>query len=521
MNRNLIGFISILLIGSIAIVGTYFGLPWWQAYQQKASSDAAGARGTLTIGVDNWIGYFPLCGKEMRKRMHDAGYLLKCIDDGADYPGRMKKLRSGELDLAVATVDSFLLNGAKENFPGTVIMVIDESKGGDAIVARAARIASIDDLKNKPSYKIALTPDSPSEHLLKAVSVHFDVPQLRSQQTAWRQDVGGSSEALAQLTTGNVDVAVLWEPDVTKALANKEFVKILGTDNTEKLIVDVLLASHDTNQRKADTIAILLANYFRVLKFYRDNEGNLVDEIRAGVKLSEPQITAMLRGVKWVNLAENARFWFGIGTGMSLASEGLVDTLESAAQILVDAGDFSSSPIPNRDPYRLQHSRFIESLYTQGDAGLFGNMASTETVGSTDSNTLKDLPASVWNKLIEVGTLRIRPINFQSGTAELSQEGKLELDAAAENLKHYPNFRVVVKGHTGLRGDPAANTTLSAQRAASVRKYLMVTHQIAAERLHAVGLGADQPLKRSADESDRAYEYRLPRVELYLVSDAL
>jgi len=35
------------------------------------------------------------------------------------------------------------------------------------------------------------------------------------------------------------------------------------------------------------------------------------------------------------------------------------------------------------------------------------------------------------------------------------------------------------------------------------------------------GLGSTQPLPRLADESDRAFQYRLPRVEVSLLSDTL
>jgi outer membrane protein OmpA-like peptidoglycan-associated protein len=123
-----------------------------------------------------------------------------------------------------------------------------------------------------------------------------------------------------------------------------------------------------------------------------------------------------------------------------------------------------------------------------------------------------------WDKLTEVGTLKIRPITFQSGTSELSHDGKVELDNAAQNLAHYPNFRVVVRGHTGTRGDPASNRELSVERAEAVKRYLMVTHNIDDARLRAVGYGGERPLKQADGESERAYQYRLPRVELYLAS---
>ena len=40
-------------------------------------------------------------------------------------------------------------------------------------------------------------------------------------------------------------------------------------------------------------------------------------------------------------------------------------------------------------------------------------------------------------------------------------------------------------------------------------------------RLRIVGYGSEKPLPRLPDESERAYGYRLPRVELSLVSEVL
>src|SRR5688572_25508289 len=159
----------------------------------------------LVVGVDNWIGYFPLCSGEMRKRMRARGYLVQCDDDKADYKARMQKLKGGELQLAVATIDSYLLNGSEPGFPGTIIAVIDESKGGDAIVAFKDKVATIDDLKRKTAVKIAFTPASPSEHLLRATSVHFDVAHLRNRRD-WRVEADGSPDALEKLLQKKVDV---------------------------------------------------------------------------------------------------------------------------------------------------------------------------------------------------------------------------------------------------------------------------------------------------------------------------
>lgn len=515
MNRHVLAFATIIVLGASGLGAYYFLRPYFSERHAQSTSDASQAGERLVVGIDSWIGYVPLCGKEMRRRMHESGYLMQCRDDKADYPARMKQLRSGEIQFAVATVDAFLLNGPKEQFPGTIVMVIDESKGGDAIVARRDKLASIEDLKSRSGYRIAYTPNSPSEHLLKAVSSHFDVPALRQRDGAWRVPVSGSEEALTQLLRDKVDAAVVWEPDVAKATAQSGIAKILGTEDTQKLIVDVLLVNRDFSQRSPQATSQLIATYFRTLKYYRDNPDALTDEIRVATKLTRAQAETAVKGVRWASLTDNAKDWFGVGGG----NEGLVDTLEETAKILVDHRDFQSNPLPQRDPYRLLYRKFVEDLFTKGmDSTGFTTPASGEA--STASRSFAALSAEQWARLSEVGTLRIRPITFASGTDELSMEGKAEIDAAAVNLSRYPNFRIVVKGHTAIRGDRTANKALSQDRAEAVKRYLAITHAADANRIHAIGYGGDRPLARSAGEGDRAYEYRLPRVEITLVSEA-
>ncbi len=511
-------FIAFLTLGAVGLVAAYFLLPRFAAKRQVETSDAKDMKGTIRVGVDNWVGYFPLCSPEMKRRMRGAKYLLQCVEDTADYPARMKKLRRGELDFAVATVDSFLLNGALEQFPGAIVAVIDESKGGDAIVADRRRVKSIDGLKNRPGLKIAFTPASPSDHLLKSVAVHFDIPALRERKGAWRVETDGSPAALKMLERGEVDAAVLWEPDVSRATSRADIIKLLGTESTRRLIVDILLVSRDFLAKDPQVVKILLANYFRALKAYQQAPETLTKDLVGATKLSTKQVEAMLHGVEWVTLSENALRWFGLGLGGESGDEGLVDTIESAAQILVASGDFGTSPVPSGDPYRLLNSSFIEQLLKSGGSEDFGTPAPH---GKSAQRDFPALDERGWSLLKEVGTMKVLPITFQSGTAELSLEGKVELDKAAANLEHYPAFRVVLKGHTGLNGDPAQNRLLSQERAEAVRRYLNVAHGIDEDRLRALGQGSSKPLPKAAGEADRPYNYRLPRVELYLVMESL
>jgi outer membrane protein OmpA-like peptidoglycan-associated protein/ABC-type nitrate/sulfonate/bicarbonate transport system substrate-binding protein len=527
MSRHVKIVVGLLLLGAAAIIAARFLLPMWQDRAMKATSDARATKGTITLAMDDWVGYAPLCSDQMKTRMRQAGYILECVNDAADYPGRMEKLRKQKVQMAVATVDSYLLNGARENFPATIVAVLDESFGGDAIIARKSRYESLDALKSAPDLKVALTPNSPSEHLAKAAAVHFDIPALKGADKTWQLPTDGAEKAARKLLDGEVDVAVLWEPNVSRVLekGDGDFVKLLGTEVTAKLIVDILLVSRECAREHPEAVRTLLANYFHTLKYFRDNPAELRNDIKKVTGISGGQVDAMLEGVKWASLTDNAQHWFGISSFGAMPDEGLVETIEGAVRILVGSGDFPASPLPDHDPYRITDSRFVADLFQGGSsAGQFTGTANGPVIPANAAAAAAAFPAlspDGWNKLREVGTLQVRPIIFQSGTATLSYAGKLELDQAAESLKHYPNFRILIKGHTSTRGDAAANQALSLARAEAVKRYLSVTHGLDANRARAVGFGGERPLPRLPGEPFRAYTYRLPRVELMLVTEVL
>ena len=55
-------------------------------------------------------------------------------------PGRIRALDQGEVQFVVFTIDAWLTAGAEHgSFPGTIVMVNDETTGADAMVAYQAK----------------------------------------------------------------------------------------------------------------------------------------------------------------------------------------------------------------------------------------------------------------------------------------------------------------------------------------------------------------------------------------------
>lgn len=512
-------FVIIVLVGVFSYKGI---LPHLKNRQQKQTSDSKDLKGEISLAVDNWIGYFPASSSRMKKYLRSEGYGLKVTDDGADYASRMKSLKDKKYDFVVATVDSDILNSAALDFPGTIITVLDKSEGADAMVAYTNVVSNLDSFKEDLRVKIGFTAGSPSHHLIKIVASHFNVPGLKKLKDSQKIETKDSDEAFKLFNEKKVQVAVLWEPNVSKALKLPGVGKIIGSESISRGIVDVLMVNRDFASKYPEKVNLFLRTYFRVLKFYADNPEDLKRDIHTELKIPVDSIPQILNGVRWVNLTENCQEWFGVSGPGQASEQGLVDTIESTVSVLIESGDFKENPLPDKDPYRIINSSFVSSIYKDGVKTGFASLetgTSSAVVGVGLDRPFKQLTDVQWDRLRSVGSIRVDPIMFQSGVAELTISEKEKLDLAVSRLKHYPTFRIKVSGHTSSSGDPEANVTLSQARADSVARYLMITYSVDQNRIKAVGFGGSKPLSKLPDESDRAYGYRLPRVEICLFAE--
>jgi outer membrane protein OmpA-like peptidoglycan-associated protein len=99
---------------------------------------------------------------------------------------------------------------------------------------------------------------------------------------------------------------------------------------------------------------------------------------------------------------------------------------------------------------------------------------------------------------------------FVTGTDELTEESKADLQKILEALKQRPVPDVYVIGHTDTVGELRGNDSLSAQRAETVKGFL-IGIGIPAERILTAGRGKREPIVPTADNVD---EPRNRRVEI-------
>ncbi len=97
---------------------------------------------------------------------------------------------------------------------------------------------------------------------------------------------------------------------------------------------------------------------------------------------------------------------------------------------------------------------------------------------------------------------------FDTGKATLQPSSQEQLDNIANILKAYPNVHVKIGGYTDNTGDPAANMTLSTERAKNVMDAL-VSAGIDPSRLSSEGFGDQFPVGDNSTEEGRAKNRRI------------
>jgi len=97
---------------------------------------------------------------------------------------------------------------------------------------------------------------------------------------------------------------------------------------------------------------------------------------------------------------------------------------------------------------------------------------------------------------------------FVTGTDELTDESKTDLQKILDALKQRPVPDVYVIGHTDTVGELRGNDQLSAQRAETVKGFL-VGIGIAAERIQTSGRGKREPIVPTADNVDEPKNRRV------------
>lgn len=137
---------------------------------------------------------------------------------------------------------------------------------------------------------------------------------------------------------------------------------------------------------------------------------------------------------------------------------------------------------------------------------LLSDMATSLNPTYTIRNNLQ-VPAAGSQQQVDQAIAN-RTIEFETGSAMLTVQGRQVLDAVVPVLAGMGDRKLSLVGHTDNSGDRRLNLTLSQARADAVKGYL-VGKGIDPNRISAAGVGPDQPVASNDSADGRAKNRRI------------
>lgn len=254
---------------------------------------------TYRIGLGPWIGFGPIYLAQEKGFFSDAGVQVDPIVL-TGLAERNSALKAGKIDALAAPVDYFVLS-AGNHLETTIAMAIDESVGGDGIVAKP-EIKQFSDLRGK---RVAFQRGLPSEFFLRSLllqsSIKMDELQPLDMETA---------QAGAAFIAGQVDAAVVWEPWLSKAQEQGRGHILASTRDHPDLIVDCLAFNQGVARRSPTDVQKIVNALFRAIDFWKKNPAEANAIMAPHFQVNPDKYAQILSGVKFCDLARN-RAYFG------------------------------------------------------------------------------------------------------------------------------------------------------------------------------------------------------------------
>lgn len=261
----------------------------------------AASMAPLKIGYPVWVGYGPLFLAEKKGFLKELGTSVELINM-EDTKTRYPALAAKRIDGMMTTIDT-VVQRLKPDFQMAAILPMDDSKGGDGIVARKT-IASVKDLKGK---KIAFSEGSVS---------HFFLAYVLQQNGLSLNDVTmvnmTAGDAGAAFVAGKVDAAVTWEPWLTKGKKAPHGKVLVDSSTTPNLIVDVLIFRKDVIKARPKDMENIVQAWGKAVAFWKSNpdEANKIMAEAVGGWLKDSKVFAeTLTGIHYYDAAGLKQFF--------------------------------------------------------------------------------------------------------------------------------------------------------------------------------------------------------------------
>lgn len=251
-------------------------------------------REPLAITVSQWPGYKFISMAKSEGWLD--GYNIEIVE-AASATEMLQALKEGRVAGAALTLDE-VLRAREAGLPLQVILVFDESVGGDLVIGR------------KPMKNLAE---------LKGMRIGVETGAVGALMLYKTLDMAGLTEAdvtvvdmpidqhLDYWQRGDVDAVVTYQP-IANRIISQGGVRLFDSRDVPNLIIDVLAIRSDIATAHRDQLRHLTAMHFRALHEMRISPQDAAYRIAAPLNLTGDDVLMIFRGMEIPDVSANRHF---------------------------------------------------------------------------------------------------------------------------------------------------------------------------------------------------------------------
>lgn len=266
-----------------------------------AQSSGAASEGELvdvSMAFCTWTGYSPMFIAKEKGYFEEAGINMdiQIIEDESTYASLLTNNSIQFLATAQDPNIKMFANGT----PSRYVLTMDASNGADGLVA-SADIKTLDDLKGK---SVALDKS--------ASSYYFFLQALENGSSLTEDDIdvmdmGDTTQAGLAFMSGNVDAAIMWEPELSEALETVDGAHALATSaDYPDTILDSLVVNESYAAENPDIVAAVEEAWYKAVDFLNENPDEAYELMASGFEeVTAEDVASDVKGLAFMGRAEN------------------------------------------------------------------------------------------------------------------------------------------------------------------------------------------------------------------------
>ncbi len=179
------------------------------------------------------------------------------------------------------------------------------------------------------------------------------------------------------------------------------------------------------------------------------------------------------------------------------------------ARVRIYFGETKLIDLPRALTPEMRNNFFLNNVYVI-PASQLGLLVSNIRIASAET----DARSLLIKDLMEKGKAVTSDILFDVDKDIIKKESFSIIDQFGDALQKNPSLKIRIVGHTDGDGAATYNLELSKKRAAAVKEYLMINHNVDISRIVTDGKGATQPVADNNSDSGKAKNRRVEFIKL-------